>query len=299
VGLEEAISGRIAASLDIQLVQAEYSRTMIEPAASIDAVDLRLRAKGLYFNGITPEHTLAARHLLEDAVRLDAKSAESWAWLADLLASDYLNRWNNAGKDQLAEAEHAVARALAVDPYFSLAHFANGFIHRAKGENAAALDAFAHAVKLNQNFARGYVQEADELINAGRPAEAPPLVRKAIVLSPRDPSLGVFYWNLGRASFFSNRYHDAIPWLRKAVELRPNLWHNWLYLVSAYALLGEEGEARNVLAEFNGHALYRDRKFTLAIVEDYERANPSENPVIIEGRKKFHEGLLKAGMSGT
>jgi len=294
--LQEAITGRIAASLDIQLVQAEYRRAIAEPAASADAVDLRLRAMGLYISGITPEHTRAARGLLRDAIRLDPTSAESWAWLADLLASDYLNRWNDAGKDQLLEAEQAVQRALAIDPYIYLAHFANGFIHRAKGENAAALDAFNQAVKLNHNFARGYVQKANELINAGRPDEAPPLVEKAIKLSPRDPSLGVFYWNLGRAHFFANQYYDAIPWLQKAVDLRPNLWHNWLYLASAYVLIGDEIAARKVLSDFNSYHLYRERGFTLATVKEFERANPNGNPIIVAGRKKFHEALLRAGM---
>ena len=140
------------------------------------------------------------------------------------------------------------------------------------------------------------MQEANELINAGRPEEAPPLVRKAIALSSRDPSLGVFYWNLGRASFFANQYDDAIPWLRRAVELRPNLWYNWAYLVSSYALVGQDTEARKVLADFNTNPLYRDNKFTLALIETYERATPSENPVIAEGRKRFHEGLIRAGM---
>jgi tetratricopeptide (TPR) repeat protein len=106
----------------------------------------------------------------------------------------------------------------------------------------------------------------------------------------------VFYWNLGRASFFANRYDDAIPWLRRAVELRPNLWYNWLYLVRAYALTGQDSEARKVLAEFNKDQLYRDLKFTLGLVETYERATPSENPVIAEGRKRFHDGLIRAGM---
>ena len=299
LALQQEITGRIAASLDIQLVQAEARRAINEWPANPDALDLRFRAMGLYISGITPEHTLAARRLLEQAVGLDPKSAESWAWLADLLASDYLNRWNNAGTAQLEEAERAVRAALALDPYSYLAHFAKGFIYRAKGENAAALDAFAQALRLNHNFARGYAQKANEVINLGRPDEAPPLVEKAIRLSPRDPSLGVFYWNLGRANFFANRYRAAIPWLHKAVELRPNLWHNWLYLVSAYALVGEDREARKILAEFNAHQLYRDRRFTLGTVEDYERANPNENPVIVEGRKKFHEGLLRAGMSGA
>ena len=289
--LEEAITGRISASLDAQLVQAEYRRVLAQPAASADAVDLRLRAIGLYITGISPEHTLAARGLLRDSVRLDPQSAQSWAWLADLLASDYLNRWNNAGRDELAEAQQAAERAVAIDPYMYLAHFARGFIYRARGENTAALDAFAQALKLNRNFARGYAQEANELINVGRPAEAPRLVEKAMALSPRDPGLGVFYWILGRAHFFSKHYPEAIVWLRKSVDARPNLWFNRLYLVSAYTLLHDESAARAALHEFYG----RFSGYSLAQVISHEQDIPA-SPFIRVGLEDFHAGLRVAGM---
>ena len=293
IAFEQAVTGRIAGSLDIQLAKAEGERAMQHP----DAVDLRFRAMAIYIGGITPEHTLEARRLLEDSVQLDPSSAKSWAWLADLLASDYLDRWNQAGKEQLDQAEDAVRKALAIDPGLDLAYFARGFVDRAKGDNVAALDAFNRSLELNPNFARAYTQKANELINVGRPGEAPPLVMKAIELSPLDPSIGVFYWNLGRADFFAGHYASAIPWLRKAVELRPNMWHNWLYLASAEALNGDREGAQKALSDFASYPPYRDKRFTIALVEKYEQANPNENPVIVEGRKKFHEGLMVAGMS--
>ncbi len=295
--LQDDVTGRIAASLDIQLARAESQRAVEERSSDPSATDLRYRAMGLYINGITPQHTLAARKLLEEAVRRDPKSGQSWAWLADLLASDYLNRWNDAGQKQLDEAQAAVQQALGIAPDLALAHFANGFIHRARGENAEALESFSEALKLDPNFARAYTQKANELINAGRPGEAPPLVQRAILLSPRDPSLGVFYWNLGRAQFFAGHYSEAIPWLRKAVELRPNLWHDWLYLVSAYALTGNDKEAVKILSDFRNYPQFRSTNVTLAVVENYEKANPSNNPVVVEARRQFHEGLLKAGMA--
>lgn len=293
--LQEAITGRIAASLDIQLVRAESRRAIAERVANPDGVDLRLRAMGLYISGITPEHTLAARRLLEEALRLDPRSGEAWAWLADLVASDYLNRWNDTGKDQLEEAATAVERALAIDQTLALAHFANGLVQRAKGEHQAALDAFSQALKLNPSFARAYAQGAAQLVNVGRPKEAPPLVEKAIKLSPRDPSLGVFYWIIGRAEFFSADYHNAIASLEKSVGLRQNLWYNRLYLVSAYALVGNQDQASRVLSEFNSHPQFHG--YTLERVDLSEGANPNENPVVVAGRQKFHEGLLKAGMA--
>jgi hypothetical protein len=66
-------------------------------------------------------------------------------------------------------------------------------------------------------------------------------------------------------------------------------------LVSAYALTGDKPAATKSLDEF--HARFRDPRFTLALIDTYEKATPSENPVILAGRKNFHEGLLAAGMA--
>jgi adenylate cyclase len=293
--LQAAVTGRIAASLDIQLVKAEGRRALEQPAANPDAVDLRMRAMGIYIGSITPEHMLAARRLLEQSVQLDPNSAESWAWLADVLISDYLNRWNGAGKDQLDRAEDAVRKAVAVDPDLALARYADGLIRRARGEHHAALEALRLATQLNPNFARAYAQEADELVNVGRPAEARPLVETAIRLSPFDPSLGQFYWILGRASFYAEDYQEAINWLQKSVAVRPNLWYNRLFLVSAYELSGDTNQAKRVLSEFSGRAEFKG--YTLARVASAEKANPTDNSVVVTGRQKFHEGLLAAGMA--
>jgi TolB-like protein/class 3 adenylate cyclase/Tfp pilus assembly protein PilF len=292
--LQEAVTGRIASSLDIQLVRAENRRSGAPPAGAA-AIELRFRAMGLYIDGVTPEHTLAARGLLEEAVRLDPQSAEAWAWLADLLASDYLNRWNNAGPEQLRQAEDAVGRALALDNSLALAHFVAGYVYRAKGQNREALDSFTLAIKLNPNFSRAYAQKGAELINNGRPKEALPLVDKAVQLSPRDPSIGVFYWILGRAHFFAEQYPDAIKWLERSVVARPNLWYNRLYLVGAYILNNDKPAAAKALEEFNGR--FTNPRFTLATVKSYERANPNSNPVMVRGRERFHQALIEAGMA--
>jgi adenylate cyclase len=293
IPLEAAITGRIANALDVQLISAE-SRRMAE-VANPGALDLRLRAESLYLESITPQHTLAARRLLEQAVRLDPNAAEAWSWLADMTASDYLSHWNSTGPDQLREAEEAVSKALALDPNLALAHYAHGLVLRAQGDHQAALAAFSRTIELDPNFARAYANKGDELILLGHPDEAPPFVEKAIQLSPRDPSLGIFYWDMGRANFYAGRYREAIPWLRKSIEARQNVWYNRLYLVSAYALLGETQEARKILAEFNRH--FAHPRYTLAAVEARERANPSDNPAVVAARGKFHEGLLRAGMA--
>lgn len=291
IALEAAITGRIANALDVQLVSAESRRAAA--VANPGALDLRLRAESIFFSGLTPQHTLAARGLLEQAVRLDPSSAEAWARLAEITASDYLVHWNNAGAQQLVEAEDAVQQALALDPDLALAHFANGLVHHAQSEEEEALESFSRTIELDPNFALAYSHKGNELVVLGHPDDAPPLIEKAIELSPRDPSLGIFYWDMGRAHFFAARYDDAVPWLRKSVEVRPNLWFNRFYLASAYALTHQNDKAVEILADSR-------RRFpnlaTLAQIEAYERRSPFTNPVAVKARTRFHKGLLRAGM---
>jgi tetratricopeptide (TPR) repeat protein len=221
--------------------------------------------------------------------------------LAGLLANDYLNNWNEAkesaeaGKDLLRRAEKALAQALKIDPTVAAAHLADGLIRRAKGDHQGALDAFDRAVQLDLNSARAYAQKANQLVMVGRAKEAPPLVLKAIALSPRDPYTGTFYWVIGRAYFVTQNYDEAIVWLRKAAEVRPNVWYNRAYLLAAYARLGrhEQPEGRAVLSDYNGQF----SGYTVQRIRElYEKELPHTDPLMQASIQALYDGLQKAGV---
>jgi adenylate cyclase len=290
--LQNEITGRIASSLNIQLVTVESRRGLGESGKNPDAIDLRMRGIALIIQSYTPEHTLAARKLFQQAVSLDPEAAEAWGWLATVLASDYLNYWNNAGENEIAQAEKAVHRALAINPNLAQVHFADAYVLRAKGEHQSALVAFDRAIALNPNFALAYAQKGNQLSNLGRPEEAPPLAMKAIKLSPHDPNLGVFYYIIGRANFLMKRYADAVSWLEKSIQTRPNLTRNRLMLISAYVFAGHDGEARAALRDFQ----QRFPGYSLAVVEANDNDRPLDNPVALAGLERVREGLRRAGM---
>jgi adenylate cyclase len=252
IALQEAVTGRIAASLDIQLAQAERERALHRPVADPDAVDLRFRAMAMYISGITPEHTREARLLLEQSVQLDPNSAEAWAELANLVMIDYLRSWNNANSNNILLAERAVQKAYAIDRSVALAHVADGEIREVEGDLQGEVDALNEALAWDRNFAVAYARKANTLILLGRAQQAPELLTKAVQLSPRDPDLGMFYWFMGRAYFNVKKYPEAIQWLQKSVRERPSTWFSWAHLISAYALTGRLGEpdARAALAEY-------------------------------------------------
>jgi adenylate cyclase len=298
--LQDAITGRIASSLHIELIKAENRRVIAERPADPDAIDLRLRAMALLVASPTPEHALSARQYLKEAVRLDPQSAESWGQLANVLATDYFNHWNEAkespeaAKELLRQAKEAVQEALKIDPSVAVAHFAEGFIRRARGDHPGALDALDRAVQLDPNFARARAQKANQLVLLGRPEEAVPMVLQAIALSPRDPAIGGFYWITGRAYFVMKKYQDAIIWLRKATEVSP-FWFNRAYLLAAYALTGQHQRPEGVAALNE----YKDSfsQYTLQRIADiYEKEFPHTDPNVQASIQELYKGLRLAGV---
>ena len=126
--LQEAVTGRIAASLHLQLIRAEDHRTASEQTTDPDAYDLRLHAEAYMINKITPQNTLAARRALEASLKREPTSTASWAELAYILMTDFLANWNDAPDDLVKQAEKAVQEALKINPSIALAHLAEGWI---------------------------------------------------------------------------------------------------------------------------------------------------------------------------
>ena len=254
------------------------------------------RAKALAND--SPQNTLFVRETLGGALESAMSvaphfgTAEAWATLANALICDHLNRWNLEKPANLAQAENAVRQALAIDRDLPLAHFVDGFVKRAKGDHQAALTAFDRALQLKPDFARAYAQKANELINVGRPQEAPPMVEKAIELNPNSPSLGMYYWILGKAHFFAANYSESIKWLEKSIAVRGNLWYSRLYFISALAITGQLKQAEAALNDLYA----KFGQYTLTRVATDELANPNSNEVIVAGRRSLHEGLRSAGM---
>ena len=257
----------------------------------------------LFNKSLTPKITREMQTLLEhedgSGERTEAKRS---AYKAIVELCDYLNRWNGDERGNprnltdrwdLARAGREIERALEIDSNLALAHYAQGFIHRTQGKHPEALSSFTRSLEIDDSYARAWAQRGAELLYLGLPVQALPAVRKAIDLSKGSPIRGMFFWYLGRIKSFMGHYEDAIPWLRLSTELWPKVYYNHLYLVSAYALIGEERHARKELEEFN--TKFPD--YTIKRVIENEKTNPATTAFFEEGRRRFQLGLRLAGMS--
>lgn len=250
---------------------------------------------------VTPATSLAARALLKETVQLRPKSVLAWSQLATCYVSDYKNRWNEAGKEEVGagldlvcRAREALAKAAAIDPNIAQSRYAEGFIRCVEGRHQEGYEAMDRATLLDPNFAAAHAQKANQLVRLGRAEEALPIARYAAGLAdPRDLSVGVLYWVLGRVYFALSNYDDAVHWLRRSVDQRGNLWFSGAFLVASYALAGRLKEARDALSQFysRGFGWYTPER----IAEIYATELPNNHQVRHE---ELFRGLELAGAGG-
>ena len=210
--------------------------------------------------------------------------------------SEYLNGWNNVGLKDVDRAEEAYKQALAIDPSVAVAHYAAGFVRRVRGDHAGALERVreSNRVEFEPPGCLCHKRPMSSVF-LGRVKEAVTAGKKAVSLSPRDPSIGVFYWVIGRAYFAEGDYKESAVWLSKSVEERPNLWFNRAWLISAYSLTGHDREARGTLDDFiKTFPMYtlprRSPKSTTP------RIAGTDNDTIRAASKHLFVGLKKAGL---
>jgi adenylate cyclase len=251
---------------------------------------------------VTPTTSLAARAVLQEAVRLDPRSVLAWSQLATCYISDYKNRWNEAGREEIGagadlvqQARVALAKADAIDPNLAQSRYAEGFIRCVEGRHQEGYAAMDRATRLDPNFAAAHAQKANQLVRLGRPEEALPIAEYAIKLAGScDQSVGVFYWVLGRTYFVLNNYSDAVHWLQRSVEKRGNLWFSGAFLVAAYALAGRSEETREALHQFynRGFGWYTPQRIAEIYVTELPNNHQVRHEALLQGLHLAGEGSL-------
>ena len=118
-------------------------------------------------------------------------------------------------------------------------------------------------------------------------------MERAIRLSPRDPSIDIWYMQIGAVLLVQSRTDEAILWLEKARGTNPAAPLTHGYLTSAYALKGEMERAASALAEarrLSGDGTY----FNIARLNAVRYFGVPKVHVLYEAT--YFAGLRKAGM---
>jgi TolB-like protein len=126
--LQDEVTSRIAAALNVDLIVAEAVRPTEHP----DALDYILRGRAALSKPPSPDSFAERIRLFESALALDPRSVEAQCYLASGLASRVLDGMSDSAAADIKRAVGLISQALAASPRSPLAHFAKGIVLRAR-----------------------------------------------------------------------------------------------------------------------------------------------------------------------
>jgi TolB-like protein/DNA-binding winged helix-turn-helix (wHTH) protein len=242
---QNEITGRIAIALDLKLIASEAVRRSEHP----DALDHIFRGRAAMYRPASRQNFAAAIAEYEQALALNPHSVEAQSRLAVALSSRLLDNMSDTIDSDTEQASHLVDGALAVAPESPLAHFAKAQLLRAQHHCEAAIPEYEIVLAANRNVVAAIGNIGRCKIYLGLFDDGVALERQAILLSPHDPFLGIWYFRIGQAILLQSRADEAIDWLEKAHNENSAYPFVSAWLAAAYGLKGDLSRAAEELAD--------------------------------------------------
>jgi TolB-like protein/tetratricopeptide (TPR) repeat protein len=290
--LQSTVTGRVARTLHVQMIEAESQRSLRLRPRDPGAQDLVWRARAA-MERRTTESIAAAREQLLRAVKMDPASVSAWSGLSRTYTLDTMQRLINvrgADRDEwVRRAAEAAEKAYALDPDHPEALYAMGAALQARGQPAQALAMFLRQVEVDPNDAPGWHSAGYSYAELGKTEESIAANERALRLSPRDGRLNSFCVTIAAAHLQAGRDREAVAWARRAIAARPGFSISYAWLAAAAANAGDMPTAREAIAEFK--RLQPD--YTLQSFKDEKHG---DNPAFLVQRERFYRGLELAGL---
>jgi len=246
---QSEITGRLARSLHLELVQDAGRRIEQEKALDPDSRDLVMRGWTILYRPMSLANRQEAEQAFEQALEIDPRSVDARIGIAMVLVANVTDGWSSSVQQDLTRAEQLLLEALKRDANRSTAHYTIGILRRSQGRLAEAKIELETAITLDRNNARAIMHLGSVLLLMGQPEAAIAKVEEAIRLNPHEPNLASYYWALATSHLFLGNVDEAIDLLRKARAENPGLWWVHLWLAGALGFRGDLDEARAEAAE--------------------------------------------------
>jgi TolB-like protein/class 3 adenylate cyclase/cytochrome c-type biogenesis protein CcmH/NrfG len=245
--VQDEITEAIVAAIEPQLYATESFRAQRKPPDSMDAWDLVMRALSHYWR-VTRQDNVVAQELLEKAIAIDPNYGQALGVLAASRTFSAHMGWADRAAT-LPNAKCAALAAIRADSEDPWAHHALGCVYLFTRHFDDSLAEFELALRLNPNFslAQGYYGLA--LSYCGRWEEGDQAVRRALRLSPRDPSSAVYTGIAAYAQFIGRNYDEAMRLAREAIRQRGDFVGAHRVFTAAAGMAGEAKVAATALRE--------------------------------------------------
>jgi TolB-like protein len=282
--VQDEITESIVAAIEPQLYAAENFRAQRKPPGSLDAWDLVMRALS-HFWRVTREDNVVAQALLEKAISIDPDYGQALGVLATSRIFGAHMGWADMRR-VVPLAEREALAAVEADSEDAWAHHGLAYTYLFEGRYDDSLAEFELALKLNPNFSLTQAFYGLTLCYCGRWQDGDQAVRRALRLSPRDPSSALYYGIFAYAQFIGGNYDEAIRLARESLRQRADFVGAHRVLTAAAALSGQ-----HELASASLQALQRAQpNISLAwMMSDMPIKEPAD-------RERYVEGLRRAGL---
>jgi tetratricopeptide (TPR) repeat protein len=213
--------------------------------------------------------------------------------LAGVLLARVLDFGSSSTENDIERAEDLATKAITSSPRSALAHFARAYVLRVQRRCAEAITEYDTVLALDRNYVGALADKGRCKIYIGPIEDAIAAEEQAIRLSPRDPSIPIWYFRIGEAHLLQSQIDEAILWLEKARGANAGLPFVHANLAAAYALKGETERAATELAEarrLQGEGSYSN-------IARLRAGTRYETPTIrAYCEATFYAGLRKAGV---
>jgi adenylate cyclase len=243
------ITGRLARSLNLELLKDWGRRIEQERAVDPDVRDLVMRGYAVWYRPRSIRNNEEAERIFTQALAIDPRSIDAKIGIAKILVSNVTQAWSRSADEDTGRAERLLLDVLEQDTGSALAHSTMGMVRRFENRLTESRFEFETAIELDPNDTYAHIQLGWVLLYLGDPAAAVARCERAIRLSPRDPQLWGYHLPLGWCRLLCNDVDPAVDQLLRSRALNPRLWHIHIGLAAALGLSGNSEDAKTVLAE--------------------------------------------------
>jgi adenylate cyclase len=246
---ETEITGRLARSLNLELIKDLDRRMDATGTIDPDARDLIMRGYALWYRPRATRNNVRAIRVFERALEIDPRSLDARVGIAKILVSNVTQAWTDTAEQDIARAEDLLLQVLEQDAGCALAHSTMGMVRREQNRLDESRFEFETAIAFDPNDTYAHIQLGWTLVWLSEIEAAVERCEKALRLSPRDPQLWGYHLPLGWCHLLSYEVEPAINRVLRSRALNPRLWFIHFSVAAAMGLGGRIDEAKTALTD--------------------------------------------------
>jgi eukaryotic-like serine/threonine-protein kinase len=243
---EDDVAQKVVDGLSVQLSSTEQENLKAPSTSSAEAYNLLLQARAYwndYFINSRLETLQRSQQMAQAAIEKDPTFVDAYSSLAQAYSLEAAN-FQEHGARNLALAEQAARKAIALNPHSFEANVSLGAVYGEQGKIANSLPMLREAVALAPNSALAWKQLGYIYHYAGLIDQAEAGFRRGRDLDPTPPQS---YWMHGRMLLYQGQVHDAEVEVRQALARYPDQYKLLSFLGDFLYYQGKIEEAERVL----------------------------------------------------